>query len=181
MNSLQKYKNLLREKISTLLYQKALKNERSAMLFKKVKRVGILFDLVKESEEIHKKIMRFAENLTDKEQIVAIAYVPKTNESDRFYNFYHFSEEDLNWFYQPKSKRLKTFVEEPFDLLINFSDSLNYPMRFVTAYSKARFKIGRHISGDMNPYDFSIKMKAEDATESFIKEVEYYIKNVFSS
>lgn len=181
MNFFQKYKTLFKEKIATFLYQKILKqNERRVNQHGHIKTVGILFDLAKEKKDIHKKIIKITEELhIDRQKVTILAYIPKIDEGKQFYSFYHFSEEDLNWFYQPKSKRLKKFVSESFDLLINLSDSLNYPMKLVTAYSKAKFKIGRHISEELTPYDFSVKMKHGDTTESFIKEIEYYLKNVF--
>lgn len=53
-----------------------------------------------------------------------------------------FSEKDLGWKGQFKSQEVKDFLNEDFDLLINFYEAKILPMQVVAAASKAKLKVG---------------------------------------
>ena len=61
-------------------------------------------------------------------------------------SFKHFSEKDINWkgdFFQPS---FKSFLDQPFDLLIGYFTTNNLYLKSAVLQSKATFKAGSNIS-----------------------------------
>lgn len=51
---------------------------------------------------------------------------------------------DINFFGVPASKLIETFVNTPFDILIDFTREKSGVVEFVCAKSVAKFKVGKH-------------------------------------
>lgn len=180
---LEKHLRFLRKSISEKRYRKMLRRHKRLAQYGRLNSVGILFDLESRNPgEFYPKILKLINNLgINPSRATILAYVPKHKKGDYFYEFQHFSDEDLNWFYQPKSDRMKRFVDEPFDLLVHFSEKPVLPLKFITGASKAKFKVGSTAAMTDDVYDFSIKIGAEGSIDDFIREVIHYLKNVFKS
>ncbi len=111
--------------------------------------IGVVFYL-KDSNGFE-EINEFLKELTIREkQIFAIGYIEKKTIPDHFllrkgYNF--FCMTDLNWFHRPEPLFISDFIEREFDLLINLSIDQIYPVEYIYALSKARFKTGKFFEG----------------------------------
>lgn len=64
---------------------------------------------------------------------------------------------DLNWWGIPKPDKVGDFMEISFDLLLNIAFEPNFAVDYVTALSKAKFKIGSS-PNDENYFDLNIKV-----------------------
>lgn len=60
--------------------------------------------------------------------------------------FDFFTHKDLNWHYRPVGDKIKEFVNQEFDILINLSLEKFLPIDFVILESRARFKVGKMFS-----------------------------------
>uniref|UniRef100_UPI003217EF7E DUF6913 domain-containing protein n=1 Tax=uncultured Draconibacterium sp. TaxID=1573823 RepID=UPI003217EF7E len=70
---------------------------------------------------------------------------------------------DLNWWGIPKPDKAGEFIEIKFDLLLNIALEPNFAIDYITALSKAKFKIGSS-PNDENYFDLNIKIgKNQDA------------------
>ncbi|MFT7612085.1 MAG: hypothetical protein ACI9J3_001034 [Parvicellaceae bacterium] len=99
---------------------------------------------------------------------VAPAFVSHGLESD------FFLKKDLNWFGKPSAKAVDNFVEQPFDLLIDFTDYDCVPLRFVLEKSKAKFKVGKYAKSNEPYYDLLIAIENEDLNH-YMELIDKYI------
>lgn len=86
----------------------------------------------------------------------------------------YFLKKELNWFGKPNSKAVDNFVNEQFDLLIDFTDYDCVPLRFVLDRSKARFKVGKYSPGNEAYYDLMIAVQ-EEGWSHYMEQLDKYI------
>ncbi len=108
------------------------------------KSVGILYEATQMvSFEIVKDLVK---SLTRKDlKISALGYVDSKHLIDHYLyrkGFTFISKNNLNWYGKPVSENVDEFVSIPFDILINLSLDYSYPIQYITALSKASFKVG---------------------------------------
>lgn len=85
----------------------------------------------------------------------------------------YFSQKELNWFYQPVSAAVKSFIESDFDVLIDLDRIGRLPIRYALQQSKARMKIGR--CGEEVPFDLCFEVDRSTDIESFLAITEQYL------
>ncbi|MCY1720868.1 hypothetical protein OU798_10965 [Prolixibacteraceae bacterium Z1-6] len=81
---------------------------------------------------------------------------------------------DLNWWGIPKPDKIGEFVEIEFDLLLNIALEPNFAVNYVTALSKARFKIGSS-PNDENYFDLNIKIAENQDAMFLAKQQIFYL------
>jgi hypothetical protein len=110
-------------------------------------------------------IKEFAKTLSqNKANISILGYVNSKKLIDHYLyrkGFDFFSRNDLNWYYKPVSEKTVAFVRQPFDILINLSLEIYYPIQYLVALSPATFKVGKY-SGDEKYLDMMIDMEKEN-------------------
>ncbi len=91
----------------------------------------------------------------------------------------------VNWYGRPTEPEIDVFTSQEFDMLIDLSRSDAYVFRYITALSKAKFKVGGIRYKD-DPYDLVFLDPAEDDKEfieklmKFLNEVKIVDKNMLS-
>jgi hypothetical protein len=81
---------------------------------------------------------------------------------------------DLNIWGIPKLRRIETFVNQPFDLLINLSEQVNDNIEYVCAKSVAKFKINTRSNGPV--YDLVIE-QTKGNISTLLSEIERTVSN----
>jgi hypothetical protein len=84
-----------------------------------------------------------------------------------------FSNNECNWFEKPKTAAVNSFINTKFNILVDLSSTVWYPLQYIATASHADFKIGRMNSETNNPYDFVLAGSADD--EQFFKDLETYL------
>ncbi len=152
----------------------AAKREVGVFNLENAKKIGILFNATHlVSFEI---IKEFVKQISEKDKKISVlGYVHSKKLIDHYLyrkGFNFFTRNDLNWYYKPVSDSVQQFIGEPFDLLINLSLEEYYPVKYILASSKAKFKVGMYSEGQQY-LDFMIDMAKEKETmEKLRKEVE---------
>ena len=161
-------KNFLTKKI----VNKSLLNVKLVATASKIKTVGIVFDesyfyerealvqelIVQGIEEKDIKVLVFKNNI-------------KKNEA---FDYPTFCNKDLSWTATFSKLEVLNFVNENFDLLINYYDVEKIPLLLLSNESKANFKVGfSNIDKRLN--HFMINTNAENHTV-FIDELFKYLK-----
>lgn len=126
--------NILKKKLQKLV---SLNQQASSSSTKKIKSVGIIT-----TEEVASKINIVAEI----ERILEVRNVKiysfrkflKTDEV----SFKHFTEKDINFSGQFTQTNFKSFLEQPFDLLVGYFSTNNVFLESAVAQSQAEFKVG---------------------------------------
>ncbi|MBN2523365.1 MAG: hypothetical protein JXB24_08805 [Bacteroidales bacterium] len=137
------------------------------------KTIGILFNATHQiSFDIVKEMVKNIAN--KKNKIEVLGYVDSKNLIDHYLyrkGFDFFTHKQLNWYYKPVDETVHSFIEKKFDILINLSLDEPYPIQYIVALSKARFKVGKYSLG--NEYlDFMIDIEKEkEAMKNLRKEI----------
>lgn len=97
----------------------------------------------------------------------------KFNKQNEF-SYKHFSEADLNWKGEYIQENFKSFLEQPFDLLIGYFNQPNLYAENAVLQSQATFKVG---FSKVNSFLFDIEI-SEDITNvhQFATELKKYLQ-----
>ena len=132
---------------------------------KEIKTVGIIT-----TEEISKwiNVKGEVEKILNLKDVKMYSFRPQNKNSNKY-----FSEKDFNWqgnIYKPD---FKSFIDEPFDLLIGYFNKNNLFLESSVLQSNASFKVG--ISGvNQELYDIEIA-ETPIETERFFLELKKYL------
>lgn len=81
---------------------------------------------------------------------------------------------DINWLDKPSGKSVDGFLKKEFDVLIDLSQKENFITTYLSAKSKARFRVGRYFEQETIGYDFMLDQKSGDL-DDFIKQLKHYL------
>jgi len=87
----------------------------------------------------------------------------------------YFALKELNWYFKPSSQFIDNFVNEEFDLLLDFGVSKQLPITYITSMSKAKCKVGRYVEKYTDFYDIMIEADENAKLDYFIKTTHNYI------
>src|SRR5207237_953660 len=92
-----------------------------------------------------------------------------------------FSKKNLNWKMIPNNRAVSNFINEKFDVIINLSKNEIFPLRYIAALSKARFRVGRFDKHFTYCYDLMIHTEADSDLKQFIQQAENYLRQIKSA
>src|ERR1035437_4331026 len=145
--------------------------------FDKIKTVGILFDATNPDDlEIVKRYVVYMRE--HRKKVKAIGFfntkeIPALTYSKLEYDF--LSAKELNWFGKPNSAVVKNFIQEDFDLLIDLNVHDHFVLKYISALSKAKFKVGKYNEKDESIYDMMIDADNTQTLKYFLRQVDTYI------
>jgi hypothetical protein len=139
--------------------------------------IGILFHQT--DDESFAAVQDLLKSLASEgKQIAAIGYIDSKKIPD-FYllrkGFNFFCIDDLNWFFQPEPAFINDFIEREFDILINLSIDNRFPVEYIYALSKAKFKTGKYRNGSSHA-DLAIDIKDNRDVGYLIKHIIHYLR-----
>lgn len=145
--------------------------------FDKIKTVGILFDATNSDDlEIVKRYVVYMRE--HRKKVKAIGFfntkeIPALTYSKLEYDF--LSAKELNWFGKPNSAVVKNFIQEDFDLLIDLNVHDHFVLKYISALSNAKFKVGKYNEKDESIYDMMIDADHTQTLKYFLRQVDTYI------
>jgi hypothetical protein len=150
--------------------------------FHAAQRIGLLYK--DEDEEHFNRVRAFAKHLKEEynvKVVKALGYVDVLDKrlpvwQTQKLEFEFFTKSDLNWHMQP-IKRVKSFVDEDFDMLIDLSDGDLIPLLFIVKLSKAKMKVSRKGSRSDRYSDFMIDLGKGASMDDFIRQITVYLSN----
>ncbi|WP_297095428.1 hypothetical protein [uncultured Draconibacterium sp.] len=87
---------------------------------------------------------------------------------------------DLNWWGIPKPEKVSDFIEMELDLLLCLAEEKNYAVDYITALSRAKFKIGSSES-DNSYFDLNIKIDQNKDTMFLAEQQIFYLAQLNNS
>jgi hypothetical protein len=145
--------------------------------FDTAKSFGLLFDA--NDPEIYELVKKYFKYLKEsKKKVHAIGFydlknLPQMEYSKLDYDF--FTRKDLNWWGKPGGTFVTNFIEEEYDVLINFSLNDSFPLKYISAMSKAKMKIGKLDEKNSAVYDMMIQQPADKNFKFFMRQVDHYL------
>lgn len=177
-NTRKKFGEYFLKKEAESLYRK-----KQAINFVEAKSVGILFDATNpEDFELVKKYIKFLKD--HKKRVRSFGFynakeVPAMQYSKLEYDF--FTKKQVNWHSKPTDPLIANFVEEEFDVLINFTVHQCLPLVYIAALSKAKFKIGKHFPKYEMYYDLLLDVADGKSLKYFMRNVDVYLNMINAS
>ena len=164
--------NRFKKKTNQNYISKILKSRNVSVNDNKIESVGVILNLDEFNE--HDNIRLFLKNLGIMEnRIKFMAFITDEKLAPNSWDSY-FNPKDFGWNGKIKSVELQEFVNTKFDALISYYKDDNLELNFVTASSKANFKIGIS-SSDQRLNDFIIDVKPNQI-KIFKQEIIKYLK-----
>jgi hypothetical protein len=155
-----------------------LVRNREMMSISDSKTIGIVFEASdKEEFELVKKYVLYLRE--QKKKVKAIGYfsggeTPTLTFSKLEYDF--FSKKDLNWYGKPNDKFVHNFIEEEFDILIDMDIHNHFALRYVSAISRSRFKVGLHSTENEAVFDLMIEGMEGKGLKYYLRQVDTYLQ-----
>lgn len=152
---------------------KTVNRKRTFMNMGDAKSVGILFDATQsENFDLIKKYIVYLKDM--KKRVKAIGFynqkqTPPMAYSKLEYDF--FTLKDLNWYNFPDSIYVRNFIDEDYDILLDLNIHDLFPLKYVSALSKAKFKVGK--KNDSNNFTFDLMIDADSS-----KGLKYFLRNI---
>jgi len=145
--------------------------------FNAIRTVGILFDASNpEDYELVKRYVVYLREHTKKVKVIGFfstKNIPSLTYSKLEYDF--FSLKELNWFGKPNTHIIENFINEEYDLLIDLNIHDHFALKYISALSKAKFKVGKFKEGDEQIYDMMIDADNTQKLKYFLRQVDTYI------
>ncbi len=172
------------KKIKYWLHHKALSNKinllnvsHKAVPFREVKLAGILFDADEpNNEQVIKKLMQQLQQQNIKVEV--LGYIPKLPKNRGKVIFDYFTEKEVSMALVPQQSVLNSYAEKPFDVLLNLYTTEILPLEYISAVSKATFRIGKYIAGKDYYCDMMISLKETDTLENLIEQTLHYLNQI---
>lgn len=164
--------NYLKDFSTKKIVKNSLSNVKHLSSDNIIKTVGIIFDesYFYEREAL---VAELIEKGIDERNIKVLVYKDKIKKNEVF-DYPTFSHKDLSWHATVDKTEVKSFIAEPFDLLINYYDTEKVALLLVSHLSKASFKVG-FATVDKRLNHFMINTNAENY-KVFMDELFKYLK-----
>lgn len=163
--------------LNKLMSQHARKISPHKFNFNAVRKVGMLFDASNpEDYELVKRYVVYLREHSKKVKVLGFfseKKIPDYTYSKLEYDF--FSVKETNWFGKPLTHIIDNFIEEEFDLLIDLNIRDHFSLKYVSALSKARFKVGKYKEADEKIYDMMIDADNTQTLKYFLRQIDTYI------
>ncbi|MFY9311450.1 MAG: hypothetical protein WAQ28_20565 [Bacteroidia bacterium] len=145
--------------------------------FAQCKTVGILFDAA--SPEDFELVKRYVLYLREhRKKVKVLGFYPSKRIPDMTYSkleYDFFSAKELNWFGKPSAMVVQNFIGEEYDLLLDLNINDHFALKYVSALSKAVFKVGKYNEKDIEMYDMMIDSDNTKTLKYFLRQVDIYI------
>lgn len=164
--------NHIKELLTKKIVKKSLSNVKLSSSDGLIKTVGIIFDetYFYEKDNLVKELVNEGILETNVEVLVFKNKIKKTETFD----YPVFSYKNLSWNGKIEKPEVQQFVNEPFDLLINYYDTEKAALLLVSQLSKANFKVGFSVV-DKRLNHFMIDTNAENY-KIFVGELFKYLR-----
>lgn len=84
----------------------------------------------------------------------------------------------IQWNGLPKSDSVPGFIDEKFDLLLNIYMGDVLPLLWVSAKSKAAFRLGLYQKNSLPFFDMAIDIGSEGDIQKYIQTIDHYIRKL---
>ncbi|MFN8142912.1 MAG: hypothetical protein U0073_00705 [Bacteroidia bacterium] len=176
----------IRAKLGLLKFRRDIHKvrfKRQVVSFDDAVKIGLLYDASDERDyevvRAHVKHIR----TSFKKEVLALGYVdkkvlPPSQFAQLGLDF--FTRKDLDFRLIPKDPIVLNFINEKFDILINYNSGKCFPLQYIAAMSQARFRIGRYDQRNMNAYDMMVKITGDPPIKTVIEEVQVFLHQIRS-
>lgn len=172
--------NKIKSKVANYVFMREMNNyrrEQKLVPFTEAKKIGILYDSTNEKHyEIVKKLVK--DIRAQQKDVLALGYydnkqLPNTRYVKLGLDF--FTKKSLNWYLKPHNPNINNFINADFDILINLNIEKSFPLKYISAKTKAKFKIGKYDKKNAPFCDMMISTEENISLGKFIEQLLHYL------
>lgn len=157
--------------------------QREVVNFNEAGKIGLLYDATDDNN--FEAIKQYVKNIrSEKKEVTALGYIDKkTLPPTRFpqLGLDFFTKKDFNWKMKPRSLSVSNFMNENFDIVVNLNRNNIFPLSYIAAVSKAKFRVGSFNRHFVHCYDMMIETKNDTDIKDFIQQADNYLRKVKAS
>ncbi|MCB9227074.1 MAG: hypothetical protein H6578_07920 [Chitinophagales bacterium] len=159
-------------------HAKYLKNYgRKVINLNNAKNIGLLYNASNSDNVV--AVTKFIELFKNNDvKITSLAYLNEKIKEDSRPNY--FNKNDINWYEIPFGEKINNFQKEKYDILICATVQECLPLEYLSATSKASYRVGSYQKDKTEIYDFMINVNQQTDLNYFFKQVYNYLKNIES-
>ena len=86
-----------------------------------------------------------------------------------------FCLKDLTWYNAPDNIYARNFMSDEFDILLDLNLNDLFPLRYISALSKANFKVGKRSDRNNSIFDLMIETDEKKGVKYFLKNIDTYL------
>lgn len=172
----------IKEMLGKRLLKTKLETPRTSRVhnFADARSVAIIYK--EKGESFYILVKQYVKYLTSEhgiKNVMAMCYIEDKKAVPYYHvhrlKFDYFTSGDLTWRMEPNCDQVTNFINQRFDILIDFEKEFCLPLRFILAESQAAFKVG-HYHPDNEPYyDMMLATDEKDTFDQYVKQVNHYL------
>jgi hypothetical protein len=179
MKLIEDIKNFLgRWQLHNEIKNKKAKNK--LVSFSSINHIGIVYNA--ETKEQEKLVAKYASELrAEGKKVFMLGYVDAKQlpANKKFLlNSEFFWREKLNGFNLPIKGSIGQFLQLEFDLLLNLYQEPLLPMQAISAFSKAKYRIGSNVADNIDYNDAMIDTGSRNDLNYLIEQIDFYLRSI---
>ncbi|MGM0527069.1 MAG: DUF6913 domain-containing protein [Bacteroidota bacterium] len=114
-------------------------------------------------------------------QVDIVCYYPKAVLPDEYTAIRYLTcikKSDLNFFFVPQSDDIDEFINTPYEILIDINSNDYFPVKYITALSRAEFKVGDESSTYRDKLDMTISITKKHDAAYYLQQIKYYLEMI---
>ena len=155
------------------------KDEHHSVALSEARSIGLLFPINTEKE--YNEVQDFARQLESEQgngKIKLLGFIFNSELKEKLKgNIELISAEDIEWNYIPEKSKIKNFLSNEFDILINLCTELCFPLVYIAAISKSAFKIAAYDTKQEQFFDLLIDTH-QNSIRGFSEEIKHYLDKI---
>jgi len=149
----------------------------------RIKNIGIIWDASKTEDFL--SLSEFHQSMNERNiNVTILGYYPGKELPDRYTALRYLScirRKEISFFYIPLSEEADSFSNKMFDILIDINFEKLFPLSYISALSKASFKVGLFDPiTNSNTFDLMIELKKPVAVKDYLTNVVHYLEMINS-
>lgn len=174
----------IKEKLGEKQLQRALKihvRQKEFMNMEDVRSIGIVFEAT--NAEVFETVKNYVNKLKQMgKRVHGIGFFDTKHTPENLSytksDFDLFNIKELQGAGTPNSPYIKTFITEIRDLLIDINLDNKFPLRYISAMSYAKCKIGIDLPENQSIHDLFISVDKKDGISNYLKQVDFYLEMI---
>lgn len=165
----------IKKRVLALLKNMA-NRKRKSCAWEEVEHIWVLYD-AKEQERVQDFLKQLRKQKKKVHTCVFVSEknLPEFSDSEMVIH----ALRDLNMFNIPSNETLKSFIEQKTDVLIDLTDTQNYPMKYLVLQHPCAYKVGIKDS-DIDLYDLSISVETRENLKQICTYILFYLEAIRS-
>jgi hypothetical protein len=176
----------LRLKIGNSILSKKLEQVKRKVCYSninRIKTIGIIWDASKSQDFI--SLSKFHQKMNERGiNVTILGYYPGKELPDQYTALRYLTcikKKEINFFYLPASNEAENFMNTIFDILIDINFEQVFPIHYISALSRANFKVGLfNRDANNSTFDLMIELKKPVSIEDYLSNVIHYLEMINS-